>query len=465
MQGGIQMGILSASCTHVIRQVGGVRMRKIMLISVVAAALAIIVFLASSMLSYLFFPSALTLKVGEVERERLINFATSRGYRVCGEVTLNYGETSRTVFTKIISAKAACIILFNLPEPKDDYIIYDPVVRLIIAPLKEEDMHKAYRYSWTSSITGGVIYEMMDENLRRSMDEGVGVRGGITYFNLQPMTGFSGVRGRDIFVALLYEPPASDPNMSINVTIIVDAAVLRHGEKYESKTPPLEPPRDKGWWESMIERLDRDLEVLGYSKCSEHYLGPGRHSINLTLVFNPSEGRACYVKILPKELLEQKVRVLGGRYSFGIALPGLDLYKGGETWVADFDNMSQIHVGGVTLNVSRADAEEMLKRVRRAEATIPLFFDPFTAFMMSDPAYEKYRPEELPRAFSWASNITGLFLNETNSVGEGGYQEGIYIIFYLRVTPPPKLSPELIARVGEPKAVYEISLDVEVGGR
>jgi len=136
----------------------------------------------------------------EIMRVDLIDSVSRRGYMLCGEVTLNYGESARTVFSKIFSGETMCLIFFNLPEPKGDYVIYQPSAELVIKPVRREDMDKIYAYSFGFGSPGKVSYEAMTD-MAAGISKGVS-RAASFYYELYK----HGVRGRDIFVIFSYKP-------------------------------------------------------------------------------------------------------------------------------------------------------------------------------------------------------------------------------------------------------------------
>jgi len=385
------------------------RMGKIVYILVLAVAAAVIAFPFLTILSYYILPVSPSYVS---QREGLIDLTARRGYKICGEVTLGYGESVRAVFSKIFSEEVACLVFFNLPEPKNDYVIYQPAARFMITPVKQEDMDKPYRYSFKFGAPGLVIHERLPLPF---INENRGVYiGSAAYYELFK----NGVRGRDLFALFSYKP-VNEPEMPVNITIIVDVIVLKHGERYEPIVPP-KPPRTGGEWITIMEELDESLEGLGYSNCGEYHLEPGAHPLNLTFIFDPYEGKACYVKILPKDLDRYRVRILGGNHTQSTMPPPPDI------------------------EIERAWMEE----------TPISFHNPYSLLLKANPAYEHYEHNRLPRAFS-KERYELLGPEGSGAFGEV-VEDIVYIVFSLRITPDSQIEPR------DFRLVYKINMDVEI---
>jgi len=152
-------------------------------------------------------------------------------------------------------------------------------------------MDKIYAYSFVFGQPGKLSHEAVADT---TADFGKGLRRIVSSYEY-------GLRGRDIFAIFSYKSPAEDPNTPVNVTIVIEASVLRYGEEY---TPIRLPPEPKSGREveEIIKEVDGLLEGLGCMNCGEYRFDPGRHRLNLTFTFNPYEGKACYIKIMPKDL-------------------------------------------------------------------------------------------------------------------------------------------------------------------
>jgi len=103
--------------------------RMLIIIIVVVAALAAWNLFPLILLFHQYYLEPIALYSPEkyrIIREDLINSVSRRGYRLCGEVTLSYGKISRAVFNGTFSGETMCLVFFNLPEPKGDYVIYQP---------------------------------------------------------------------------------------------------------------------------------------------------------------------------------------------------------------------------------------------------------------------------------------------------------------------------------------------------
>jgi hypothetical protein len=391
------------------------RMRKIALVLMIVGAVAAIALQILCMLPYPLSPLSQSIsRVREIERGELISFATSHGYKICGEVALSPGD-SKAIFSRVFDNETVCLVLFNLPEPKSDYAAYELVTKFILAPVRGEDIAKRYAWHFDADYIGARMYERMEEPFARG---GIGVSWDIGR-SLQ-----TDVRGKDVFAVFSYKP-IDEPNMPVNITITIYAQVLKYWEKPKPPPPPPpeQPPKDREFWTNMLRDVDKGLEDLGYSNCGEYRLDPGRHKLNLTFTFNPYEGKACYVKIMPRELLKQRVNILGGNHS----------------WKPE-------------------PVPEIRVRVARVERTGPSFDDPYHMFLMINPAYEMYVAESLPKAFSTSEECgAGVTVGE---IGEFGGWSGyvIYVYFSFRFTPDSQVEPR------DFKVVYGISLDVEVSG-
>jgi len=383
------------------------RISKAVYILALIVASAVIAFPFYYVLSYYFFPTLLS-PVYEYERKGLIDFMSRRGYTVCGEVTLNYGEEVKTIFTKTFSGETKCLVFFNLPEPKSEYVVFQPVVEFILKPVREEDMDKQYRYHFVFAVPGAVIYEMV---ARPFIDVGKGVSSQVKYYQEMFKRGVK----EDVFVLFSYKP-IEDPEMPVNATIIVEATVLRHGEEYKPIIPPTYP-RTGEEFIRIIKEVDYHLERLGYLKCGEYILDLGRHPLNLEFIFNPYEGRACYIKLLPRDLIKQEITVLGGSHSWNTIPAELDI---DVAWIEE----TSLH-----------------------------FDPPYSLLLKADPAYERYKHGKVPEAFSEKYEVggfagSGLFGRFSN--------DAIYILFSLRVSPESKVEPR------DFMLVYRISMEVEV---
>lgn len=388
------------------------KMRKIALILMIVGAVAAIALQILCMLPYPLSPLSQSIsRVREIEREELISFATSHGYKICGEVTLSPGD-SKTVFSRVFDNETVCLVLFNLPEPKSDYAAYELVTKFILAPVRGEDIAKRYAWHFDADYIGARMYERMEEPFARG---GIGVSRDIGR-SLQ-----IDVRGKDVFAVFSYKP-IDKPNMPVNITITIYAQVLKHWEKPKPPSPlPEWPPKDEALWMRMLKEVDESLESLGYSNCGEYRLDPGMHKLNLTFTFNPYEGKACYVKIMPRELLKQEVNILGGNH-YWKPMPSI-----------------MVH-----------DA--------RVEFTGPGLDELYTIFMTTMPDYEKYTALTIPRAFSALERLPAGIATEGE--GEFGGWRGytIYVYFSFRFTPDSQIEPK------DFKVVYGINLDVEVSG-
>jgi hypothetical protein len=353
----------------------------------------------------------------EIMRVDLINSVSRRGYMLCGEVTLNYGEFARTVFSKIFSGETMCLIFFNLPEPKGDYVIYQPSAELVIRPVRREDMDRIYAYSFGFGSPGKVSYEAMTD-MPSGISKGVS-RAASFYYELYK----HGVRGRDIFVIFSYKPlDPESPDMPVNVTIIIDATVLRYGEKYVPV--PMEPPPEPKSGreiEDIVRKVDGLFEGLGYPNCGEYYLDPGRHQINLTFVFDPYEGKACYIKLLTRDFDRYTIKIHGGRHFHRFEAP------------------------------KAVEARKLWK-----EETPPFITHAYSAFIRAHPIYKRLDPLAIDEPFS------KRILLAPGGGGLGDYGEieeespAFYIYFSYRIAPESEIDPR------DFKVVYGITLDVEV---
>jgi hypothetical protein len=353
----------------------------------------------------------------EIIRADLINSVSKRGYMLCGEVTLNYGESVRAVFSKIFSGETVCLVFFNLPEPKGDYVIYQPSAEFIIKPVRREDMDKIYAYRFAFGPPGKVSYEAMTD-MPATVSKGVN-RAASFYYELYK----HGIRGRDIFVIFSYKPlDPENPNMPVNVTIIIDATVLKYGEKYVPvpMEPPPEPKSGKEI-EGIVREVDSLFEGLGYPNCGEYYLEPGRHQINLTFVFDPYEGKACYIKLLTKDFDGYTIKILGGDHFHRFEAPG-----------------------GVKM-------EKLWK-----EEAGPFIDRAYSAFIKAHPIYRRFEALTIKEAFS--ERI--LLVPAGGGMGSFGEIEeespAFYIYFSLRIAPESVIEPR------DFKIVYGITVDVEV---
>lgn len=241
------------------------------------------------------------------ERKRFERYMVSRGYRICGEVPLGYGIPFVARFSEIFSEETMCIVFFNLPEPKKDYVIYDPVFEIRFVPVNMEDMNKTYLYHHADGAIGLLTYKMIDAPFR---EVGKGPTSVVNrYYHLYR----HGHRGGDIVVVFSYKPHESG-TMPMNITILVDVVVVRAGESNPLPTPPF-PPKTSGEYLAIMREVDLELEKIGYEKCGEYVLDLGKNVLNLTYTFDPFEGKACYVKILPRNIAKQEIILTGGKHA------------------------------------------------------------------------------------------------------------------------------------------------------
>jgi hypothetical protein len=386
--------------------------RRTLIIIIVAAALAIWQFSPLALFLYQFYqsyvePALYNPEQYKVIREDLVNTLSRHGYRLCGEVTLGYGEISRAVFNGTFRGETMCLVFFNLPEPKGDYVVYQPAAVFTIMPARWEDMDKIYAYGFVFGQPGKLSHEAVADTVA---EYGEGLRSIVSSYEY-------GLRGRDIFAIFIYKPPMEDPNMPVNVTIVIEATVLRYGEKHTPIRPPPEPRSGKDV-EDIVKQVDGLLEDLGYSNCGEYRLDPGRHKLNLTFTFNPYEGKACYIKLLTKDLDKYRIKPLGGNHS---------------------------HDSTTLVSVKEAWVEE----------TGPMIDNAYSILLRAHPLYRRFMGQRVPNAFLMKESALGMagigelpnFLNESSA---------FYIYFSFRVAPESRIEPR------DFEMVYRISLDLEV---
>jgi len=184
--------------------------------------------------------------------------------------------------------------------------------------------------------------------------------------------------------------------------------------------PPPEPKSGKEI-EDIVRKVDSLFEGLGYPNCGEYYLDPGRHQINLTFVFDPYEGKACYIKLLTRDFDRYMIKIHGGGHFHKFEAP-----KAVEAW-------------------------KLWK-----EETGPFIMRAYSAFIRAHPIYKRLDPLAIDEAFS------KRILLAPGGGGFGDYGEieeespAYYIHFSYRVAPESEIDPR------DFKVVYGITLDVEV---
>ncbi|MCX8192624.1 MAG: hypothetical protein N3G77_02295 [Nitrososphaeria archaeon] len=345
------------------------------------------------------------------ERRNFENYMLDHGYQICGEVSLDYGKPFIARFSKIFYEEVKCIVFFNLPEPKKDYVVYDPIFEMRFVPVNMEDMNKTYLYHFADGAPGLVVYQLITAPFR-NLGKGISSMG-ISYYELYR----HGQRGVDLFVIFSYKPLELD-KMPMNVTIIVDTVIVRFGEKH---TPPIRPtpPKTSEEWIKLMKEVDLELERIGYEKCGEYILDPGKNVLNLTYTFDPFKGKACYIKILPRNIARQEV-ILSGKHTLGTA--------------------DSRQVSGIL--------EE--------RSTPPIFYtDPHNMIHMLKPEYLRYVKTPFPEPYS------NTRIYDTLSEGSGNFGSVRGGVIYLCFS--WKLSPN--SRIDEGagfKVTYDFDLDLEV---
>ena len=170
-----------------------------------------------------------------------------------------------------------------------------------------------------------------------------------------------------------------------------------------------------------------------WGDCGEYYLDPGRHQINLTFVFDPYEGKACYIKLLTRDFDRYAIKILGGNHFYRFEAPG-----GVMVW-----KLYGVETG-------------------------PYIMRAYQAFIKAHPIYRRVVPSiiTIDEAFSGRilSTPEGVPVPHIAGGGFGIFGEreeespAYYIHFSLRIAPESEVEPR------DFKVVYGITLDVEVRG-